>query len=77
MAKILQDDATCGLKVVDVTGNDFNEEDAQELLAGLSQNLTITAFDLRRNQIPKDAACLVEIAKVIRRNEISLRDHTQ
>lgn len=77
LAKLVQENSKCRLKVIDVTGNDFNEQDAHELLSGLTQSTTICAFDLRRNRIPPDAECLVQIAKVLRRNEISLRNQQQ
>ncbi|KAF0682929.1 Aste57867_24942 [Aphanomyces stellatus] len=66
-------DPESALAVVDLSGNELTEADANSLHEGLEKNTKLVTLDLRQNQIPRDAAVLAHIAQIIRRNEIDGR----
>ena len=65
---------TCALTRIICTGNDFNEDDVKRLFEGLQHNVNIISFDLRMNACPAGASVLVDCARILRRNEIELRN---
>ena len=67
---------TCNLRNIDLTGNEFVENDIKLLKDALIQNTKILTFDLRLNDVPKDYEGIAEIAKLIRRNEMNQRTLT-
>ncbi|OQS07531.1 hypothetical protein THRCLA_20132 [Thraustotheca clavata] len=66
-------DPECPLTILDLSGNNFTESDVSALYEGLERNTKVVTFDLRQNQIPKEANVLIQIAQIIRRNEIEGR----
>lgn len=69
LAEIISD-PHCALRSIDLSGNSLKQADAETLLQGLQQNTTLVALDLRQNDIPADADCLVRIAQKLRSNEV-------
>jgi hypothetical protein len=66
--------ASSPLITLDVAGNEFNEGDADGMLAALDDNVCLASLDLRANSgIPSDCAALKQIEMVTRRNELDLR----
>ncbi|ETV85390.1 hypothetical protein H257_03144 [Aphanomyces astaci] len=66
-------DPESALSVVDLSGNQLTESDAIALFEGLEKNTRVVTLDLRLNHVPKDAAAVVQIAQIVRRNEIQGR----
>lgn len=75
LAEIIAD-PHCALRSIDLSGNTLKEVDAETLLHGLQQNATIVALDLRQNEIPADADCLLKIAQKLRSNEVEAKGST-
>ncbi|TMW63000.1 hypothetical protein Poli38472_005618 [Pythium oligandrum] len=65
----------CTLRSINLSGNSLTEADAETLLQGLQRNSMLVAVDLRQNEIPADAECLVRIAQKLRSNEVAPKAH--
>jgi Ran GTPase-activating protein (RanGAP) involved in mRNA processing and transport len=61
------------LNSIDLSGNDLGEEDAQELCNALENNVTVVCLDCRANQIDKESENMLEIERIVRRNELDMR----
>lgn len=76
LADILAD-PHCTLRSIDLSSNVLNEADGDALVRGLQSNVTVVALDLRQNDIPAEAECLVQVAQKLRRNELELKSAQQ
>uniref|UniRef100_K3WV20 Uncharacterized protein n=1 Tax=Globisporangium ultimum (strain ATCC 200006 / CBS 805.95 / DAOM BR144) TaxID=431595 RepID=K3WV20_GLOUD len=72
LAEIISDPST-SLRSIDLSSNILKEVDGDVLSQGLARNSTIVAMDLRQNDIPVEAECLIQIAQKIRRNEVEFK----
>jgi hypothetical protein len=64
-----------GLTSLDLSGNQLTEADAALLRDALAAAPAgqITGFDLRQNLAPREAECLADIDRIVRRNELERR----
>ncbi|TYZ58549.1 hypothetical protein PybrP1_001246 [[Pythium] brassicae (nom. inval.)] len=72
LADILADPQSA-LRAVDLSSNVLTETDGDALARALQNNATVVALDLRQNDIPVEAECLVLVAQKLRRNELELK----
>lgn len=72
LADILTDPHSA-LRSIDLSSNVLKEADGDVLARGLQRNATVVALDVRQNDIPVEAECLVTIAQKLRRNEVELK----
>lgn len=76
LAEIVSDPQTA-LRSLDLSSNVLREADGDLLAQGLQHNASVVALDLRQNDIPVEAECLVQIAQKLRRNEVELKSGQQ
>ena len=68
---------SCALVSLDLTSNQFAKGDAELLERGLETNEMVTGLDLRQNpDLPADSPCLVNMSKILRRNELAWRNQS-
>ncbi|CCI43000.1 unnamed protein product [Albugo candida] len=67
----------CTLRSIDLSGNLIKEENVEFLLQALQQNTDLISLDLRQNQISASASCLVQVARILRINEMTSSVHAR